>query len=150
MLHTFLEEIVFRGSILHAFVRSWGTTNRGIFMSVLMSSLFFAGYHILYLAAEPPAIVLSRIVVAFLLGILLGALVLKSGSIYPALFFHGLFNVAGYLNLTSTGTEATAFSWLLLSLSTVPLALYGLILLRDISQPVVNLDSPLSSEYSAG
>jgi membrane protease YdiL (CAAX protease family) len=82
--------------ILQAFVRSWGTTNRGIFISVFLSSLFFAGYHILYLAAEPPAIVLSRIVIAFLLGILFGTLVLKSGSIYLQEAFTWRSSFTGY------------------------------------------------------
>jgi membrane protease YdiL (CAAX protease family) len=107
MLHAFLEEISFRGLVLHGLVRAGSDADLGVFRSVLVSSLLYAGYHLLYLAGEPPAIVLGRIVVAFLLGILFGALVLKSGSIYPAAFFHGMWNVAGYLNLTSSGVEGT-------------------------------------------
>lgn len=135
MLHAFLEEISFRGLVLQSLVSTWGGTDRGLFRSVIVSSLFYAGYHILYLAGEPLAIVLGRIVVAFLLGILFGALVLREKSIYPAAFFHGTLNVAGYLNLTSTGVEGTPSSWLLLSLSLLPLALYGLYLLRTLTPP---------------
>jgi membrane protease YdiL (CAAX protease family) len=130
LLHAFLEEISFRGLVLHSLVRAWDGTNRGLLRSVLVSSLFYAGYHILYLAGEPPAIVLGRIVVAFLLGILFGALVLREKSIYPAAYFHGILNIAGYMNLTSTGLEGTPSSWLLLSWFLLPLALYGLYLLR--------------------
>jgi membrane protease YdiL (CAAX protease family) len=136
LLHAFLEEISFRGLVLHSLVRAWGDTERGLFRSVLVSSLFYAGYHILYLAGEPPAIVLGRIVVAFLLGILFGSLVLREKSIYPAAFFHGMLNVAGYLNLTSNGVEGTTSSWLLLSLCLLPLALYGFYLLRGLAATV--------------
>jgi membrane protease YdiL (CAAX protease family) len=133
MLHAFLEEIAFRGLVLHGLVRAGAGASQSLLRSVLGSALFYAGYHILYLAGEPLAIVLGRIIVAFLLGILFGALVLKSASIYPAAFFHGMLNVAGYLNLTSAGVEGTLSSWLLLSLFLLPLALYGLYLLRGLA-----------------
>jgi membrane protease YdiL (CAAX protease family) len=57
MLHAFLEEISFRGLVMHNLVRAWGSTERGVLRSVLVSSLFYAGYHILYLAGEPPDVV---------------------------------------------------------------------------------------------
>jgi membrane protease YdiL (CAAX protease family) len=134
MLHAVLEEIAFRGLILHGLVRARGGSSQSLFRSVPGSSLFYAGYHILYITGEPPAIVLGRMLVAFLLGILFGALVLRSGSIYPAAFFHGMLNGAGYLNLTSGGVEGTLSSWLLLSLSLLPLALFGLYLLRGLTE----------------
>jgi hypothetical protein len=116
----------------HGFVRAWGDTNSGLIKSVLVSALFFGGMHIIYLAGEPMPVVLCRIVVAFLLGIFLASLVLTGGSIYPAVIFHGVINVAGYLNLTSNATQGTTASWLWLSLSMLPLALLGLVLLRDV------------------
>jgi len=146
--HAFLEEVVFRGLILHASVRAWDGANRGMVMSVLVSSLFFGGYHILYLAGESLPVVLARIVFSTLLGIVFGALVLRGESIYPAAIFHGILNVAGYLNLTSNGTEGTASSWLLMSLCMFPLAFYGLYLLRDLprffarAHPAWNTESP--------
>jgi membrane protease YdiL (CAAX protease family) len=148
--HAFLEEVVFRGLILHALIRARDTTSRGIVMSVLVSSLLFGGYHILYLAGEPLPVVLPRIVFSTLLGIVSGAFVLRGESIYPAAFFHGILNLAGFLNLTSNGVEGTGSSWLLMSLFILPLALYGLYLLRDSSRSLVNLNSPLSNKYSAG
>jgi membrane protease YdiL (CAAX protease family) len=134
MIHALLEEVAFRGLILHGFVRAWGCTNSGILKSALASSLFFSGYHIIYLAGEPVAIVLMRIVVAFLLGILFGALVLYGGSIYPAVFFHGILNIAGYLNLSSSATEPALSSWLLLSALTLPIAIFGFYLLQNLPQ----------------
>jgi membrane protease YdiL (CAAX protease family) len=149
MSHAFLEEVVFRGLVLHAFVRARGATNTGLVKCVLVSSLFFGGYHILYIAGEPPSVVFVRIIVTFLMGILLGALVLRSGSIYPAVFFHGLWNVAGYLNLTGNSAQATASSWLQLSLYVVPLALYGWFLLRNLTHTMEPSTHPMRTEYPA-
>jgi hypothetical protein len=87
--------------------------------------------HILYLAGEALTVVLLRIVTAFLLGIFLAALVIISSSIYPALFFHGILNLAGYLNLTSNGAEGSVTAWLWMSLGVLPLAFYGLYSLRE-------------------
>jgi membrane protease YdiL (CAAX protease family) len=129
--HAFLEETAFRGLIMHSFVRAWSGAN-GVIRGVLVSSLFFGVMHIVYLAGEPLQVVLFRIIVAFLLGIFFSGLVLRGGSIYPAAFFHGLLNVAGYLNITSNGAEGTPSPWLLLSLSMLPLAVYGLYLLRNL------------------
>lgn len=131
--HAFLEEVAFRGLILHALIRAWGTTDRGITKSVLVSSIFFGGYHILYLAGEPLPVVISRIVFSILLGIVFGAFVLKAESIYPAMVAHGILNLAGYLNLTSNGIEGQPSSWLLMSLFMLPLVLYGLYLLRGLA-----------------
>jgi membrane protease YdiL (CAAX protease family) len=69
---------------------------------------------------------------AFLLGILLGALVLRGKSIYPAAVLHGVLNLAGYLNLTSNATQGTPSGWLLLSLAMIPLAGLGLYMLRGL------------------
>jgi membrane protease YdiL (CAAX protease family) len=146
MLHAFLEEIAFRGLVMHSLVRTWDHMERGVLRSVLVSSLFYAGYHSLYLAGEPFLMVVGRIIVAFLLGILFGGLVLNSGSMYSAAFFHGVFNVAGYLNLTTNGVEATSSSWLLMSLFMLPLAFYGLYLLRGLPQPFASAERSLSTE----
>lgn len=135
MAHAFLEEAAFRGLILHGLVRAWEGTSRGLVKSVLVSSLFFGGYHILYLAGEPLPVVLSRMVFSTLLGFFLGAIVLKAGSIYPAVFFHGILNLAGYLSLSSNGVEGTASSWLWMSLFMLPLALWGLFSLPNRSMP---------------
>ena len=132
MAHAFLEEVAFRGLIFYGFIRSWGDTSRGRIQSVLVSSLFFGGMHIIYLAGEPLSVVLLRIVVAFLLGILFGALVLIGDSIYPAAFFHGALNLTAYLNLTVNEIEGLPSSWLALSLLMLPLALFGFYLLRNV------------------
>ena len=133
MIHAFLEEVVFRGLVLYAMISAWGSTKTGITKSVLVSSLLFGCYHLFYLlGGEPFMMVLLRMVVAFLLGIFLAALVLLGSSIYPAVLFHGLLNLAGYLNLTSSGNQENVTGWLFLSLAMLPLAVLGFYLLRDV------------------
>ena len=134
MAHAFLEETAFRGLVMHDFVRAWGGTSRGLVKSVIISSLYYGGYHLLYLAGEPLAVVLGRIVVTSLMGVLFGALVLRGNSIYPAAFFHGAWNIAGFLNLPRNSMDGTPRSWMVLSLFTLPLALYGLFLLRGFTR----------------
>lgn len=131
----FLEEVVFRGLMLHGFVRAWGSTKRGLIKSVLVSSLFFCSIHLLdILGGRPLTAVLLQSLEAIFLGIFLAALVLSGKSIYPAAFFHGVLNIAGYLTFGSKGLEPGTASWLLLSLFMLPLALYGLYLLSGIPQ----------------
>ena len=129
----FLEEVVFRGVIMHAFVHAWGSTNRGLIKSVLVSSLFFGGLHILdFLSGRPLSNVILQGIEAFFLGIILASLVLVGKSIYPAVFFHALLNLAAYLNVTGKGIEETPSSWLIFSLLMLPLEIFGLYLLRGL------------------
>jgi membrane protease YdiL (CAAX protease family) len=141
MTHAFLEETAFRGLILHAFVRAWGDTDRGLIKGVLFSSLLFGGYHLIYILGEPPAVVLLRVVVGIALGIFYAALVLSGRSIYPAAFSHGVLNLAAYLNLTANNAEGTPSGWLLVSLLMVPLALLGLYMLRGVWRRPMFLDT---------
>lgn len=126
-----MEEVVFRGIILHALVRAWGSTQPGLVRSVLVSSLFFSSIHLFdFLGGRPLPNVLLQSLQAFFLGVYLGAQVLKGNSIYPAVFFHAIVNLAGYLVFAGQNLEPAPAVWLLLSLLMLPLALYGIVQLR--------------------
>lgn len=131
-IHAFLEEVAFRGLILYGFTQAWGSNKSDSIKCVLISSIFFGGYHLIYILGEPLPVVLLRMVSAFFLGILLGALVLRGKSIYPVAVLHGVLNLAGFLNLTSNATQGTPTGWLLLNLAMIPLAGLGLYLLRGV------------------
>ena len=140
LAHGFLEEVAFRGLILYAFVRVWGSTAPGMIKSVLVSALFFGGMHGIYILSGTPLTALPlQMVETFFLGIFLGVLVLRGSSIYPAVFFHGIVNLAGFLNLLANSFDGIPPSaWLLLSLLMLPLAIFGIYLLRDVPhRPVV-------------
>jgi CAAX protease family protein len=131
LIAAILEEITFRGLILYGLVNAWGRTGSALIKSILVSALFFGAMHLAnVLGGQPLTNALLQSLVAFSLGIFLAAVVLSGVSIYPAVIFHGLLNLAGYLNLTSKDLTETTSSWLLLSLLMVPLALFGLYQLR--------------------
>lgn len=67
------EEVAFRGFVLSGFRRLGGE-----WRAILISSLFFAVTHL----------ILQQSLSAFVLGIILGYLALRSGSIFPAMAFH--------------------------------------------------------------
>jgi membrane protease YdiL (CAAX protease family) len=76
------EEIFFRGFVLPGLVKRFGVVR-----SLLLSSLIFGLFHI-----DPGAIVPT-----FALGLALGWVYLKTGSIWPAMFAHGLHNTVAVL-----------------------------------------------------
>ena len=138
LTQSFMEEIVFRGLILQALVRVWGSTRIGILKSVLVSALFFCSIHLFdLLSGRPASAVLLQSLQAYFLGILLGALVLSGKSIYPAVLLHGILNISGYLLIRSTGLEPTASSWLLLSILMIPPAVLGLYALSSVHARMV-------------
>lgn len=132
LAHALLEEVTFRGLVLIALVRVWGGTERGLVKSVIVSSLLFAGMHVINVAGgNPLPVVLLQSVGAVFLGILFCGLVLSGGSLHPIVLLHGVANLAGYLILSahpSAGGDPSG--WLLQSLLMIPLALIGLAILR--------------------
>lgn len=128
----FLEDLAFRGLILHGFVRAWGHRRDGRALSVLAAALFFGGMHLLDgLSGRPMLNVLMQSGQAVVLGLWFGALVLRTGSQYPAVVFHVLFNLAGYQLFGRQGLEPAPAAWLLLAALMLPLAIIGLGWVRD-------------------
>jgi membrane protease YdiL (CAAX protease family) len=76
------EEIFFRGYVLPGLVKKFG-----IGWTLLLSSVMFGLFHI----------DLGAIVPTFALGLALGWVYLKTGSIWPAMFAHGLHNTVAVL-----------------------------------------------------
>ena len=136
LLHALLEEVVFRGMVLVAFVKAWGSTTRGLLKGVAASSLIFVAQHLAnVLGGYPPPVVLLQATGAFFLGIFLASLVLKSGSIYPAVVLHGVANVVAFLALDANPAAASEpQAWLLQTVLMVPLAAIGIYLLHGIQQ----------------
>lgn len=126
----FLEEVAFRGLILHDFIRAWGGTYRGRVMSVVAAALYFGGLHLVDGPSGRPMLsVLAQSGQAAVLGVWLGALVLLGRSLYPAVVFHVVLNLAGYLLFGRLGLEPAPAVWLALGMLLLPLAAFGLWLL---------------------
>jgi ABC-type molybdate transport system permease subunit len=60
-------------------------------------------------------------------------------SIYPAVFFHFMLNLAAYGIISSQGLDPSPLAWLLLSLLILPPAVIGIYLLRSLPHPIAPL-----------
>lgn len=136
MAHALLEEIVFRGLVMVALLNVWGATRSGVLKSVVVSSLFFAGMHIInVLSGNPLPVVLLQSVGAFFLGILFCSLVLGGKSLYPAVFVHGIANIAGFLIFGAHPDAAgEPGRWLLQSTLLIPPAIFALYILGNLQR----------------
>lgn len=125
----FVEEGVFRGLIIRILLP------KGILQAVLLSSVIFAALHLLnLLSGFPLAYVVGQMIIGFGLGILFAAIRLRTGSIWPTLLLHGIFDSTGLLLLALNPKQATSIN---LSLSIIvgivlciPLIINAAILLR--------------------
>jgi membrane protease YdiL (CAAX protease family) len=126
-----MEELVFRGLILYALLRHWGSHRSGLVKSLVTSSLLFSVPHALNVfAGSEPIRVAAQLVWAVLLGIVFGMLVLAGGNIWPVAALHGVLNALVHVNGLGEGVKPTALSAVLLAIAPVPLLAYGVLLLR--------------------
>jgi len=99
-----VEEILFRGliqSYLNDFRYSWFSIRKvSISPAVFLSAFYFAGLHLVLLLHGMSFFFAVGIVVnAFILGLVAGYYREQTGSIWPAVFLHILFNIVGSLPL---------------------------------------------------
>ena len=94
LLPAVVEEGFFRGIVL------WGLRDRSAIRRVLVSAAVFGLYHVSFFRLLPTAY----------LGVLLAAVTLLSGSIYPAVLWHALNN--GLAILVDMSTLPTSPLWI--------------------------------------
>ncbi len=123
-----VEEILFRGVLLYALVRVWGTTRRGLFVAIVTPALLFGSLHILQLATgNSLSGTLVTIVIGLFGGIWMGAMVLRWGTLWPGVAIHALSNAVvnvGALAVPAFAPPASAF--LLAAMFEIPLMLLGI------------------------
>lgn len=96
------EEVMFRGIWLRGLFRSYG-----IWVAILGSSLLFGAMHVLnvFLTGDLRGAVLQS-VAAFLSGVFLAAVRLRTGSLWTGIVLHGLWDAGTFL--VAAGVTATA------------------------------------------
>lgn len=121
-----LEEIAYRGVVMYAFIRIWGDSTWGLVGSVLLSALFFGASHLVWMAFGKPLLQTTLTSLsAFEAGIYYGAFVLASGSIWPAVIFHGLVNAVVNVKLIDKPEyKETVSSGIRMVLLNLPIVLY--------------------------
>ncbi len=139
----FLEEITFRGIVLYGFIRLWGNKKSGMVKGAVASSLIFGLLHIPNILAGAEVIrVLPQVAYSVLGGLALAAFVIYSRSIWPAITFHCLSNAVVELSRMDKSIELTSLSAVLLGLAALPLAFYGMLLLKKAPLRAVVPDVP--------
>jgi len=89
----FAEEYLFRGLLQPLFIKKYGSRQNGIFMSILLTSVFFGVFHLINLAKnDNVGQVLVQVVYAMFIGFFFGVLLLKTNKLIPIAITHGLIN----------------------------------------------------------
>ncbi len=126
------EEILFRGLLLSALIRVWGNTTRVILGSVLLTSALFALVHLtqIFTYGTSLASALLLVLQAFVVSTWWGALVVRGGSIWPAVLLHFVGNaVVAVQSLTTPLVEPGILAYTQLLWFSLPLGVlaFGLL-----------------------
>lgn len=137
----FMEEIVFRGATLSILLNKWGGSRKKIFWVVLLSNLAFGSLHIVNLIMGRRTLLSTgaQVLYGTFFGVFFAACFLRNKSIWPVIFGHALFDLCGNFSNISVGSQTfnqvMELTWqdaLVSTLITLPLLVYGLVLLRKV------------------
>lgn len=129
---SFLEELLFRGLIFSVMLSGWQKKKHGILMALSGSSFVFGIVHFLNLGFRSFEVVFIQVIVLMFAGMMYGALVLISQSIWPAVVVHWLTNLAVNLAVsTRTNYQETVFMWLIFFAGLVPILIFLIWQLRN-------------------
>ena len=96
----FAEEGFFRGILLSMLLWGFGqiySTTTAKWLTITFSTLIFSTAHLNNLGHYPTGFILFQVGFSTILGLAFGYTRIKTGSIYPAIILHALFNLAGTL-----------------------------------------------------
>lgn len=95
------EEVFFRGVITDSLLKKYGTSRKGIILSVAASGLLFGLSHLVNLSAGIGlAGVLIQVAQATALGIFFGAVYMRTHNIFAVIFLHSAMD---FVSLSSSG-----------------------------------------------
>ena len=147
-----LEEILFRSATLSILLRKWGTSRKNIYWIVLLSNLLFGSLHLINLVMGRRTLISTgaQIIYGTFFGVFFAACFLRNKSIWPAIITHALFDLCGNFSDIAVGSDTfrqisdlTLQDALINILITLPMLIYGLIILRKV-EPIQQL--PVNSE----
>ena len=128
LLVGFVEETFFRGIILYALIRVWGHTKKGQVTAVFVQAGMFGVLHMLQvLAGAAPAAAAANVLATFVFGVWTGALVLRVGSLWPAIILHALSNACVLIKgLSSVWVDPVSTGYLVEALLETPVAILAI------------------------
>lgn len=135
----FAEEYMFRGLLQPLFLKKYGSRKNGIFISILLTSVFFGVFHLLNLFKnENVEQVLIQVVFAMFIGFFFGVLVLKTNKLIPVVITHGLINfffslafLPGLKTVQDDVVDTLSFAPIIL---TLPLFIIGLLIYKKLDK----------------
>ncbi|WP_051006597.1 CPBP family intramembrane glutamic endopeptidase, partial [Nitrolancea hollandica] len=139
ILTGFSEEAIFRGIMLQTLLPF------GAIGASAISALLFGLAHLSNLVAGfNPTVVLFQVASAIPLGFLFAALRLRTNTIWPMIATHALIDLAAFLTIGQMVTSRTVppVAYLGILFFYVPLAAYGLFVLRKTRGPGAGLPAP--------
>jgi membrane protease YdiL (CAAX protease family) len=137
----FMEEIVFRGATLSILLNKWGKSRKQIYWVVVLSNIAFGGLHIVNLIMGRRTLLSTgaQVVYGTFFGVFFAACFLRNKSIWPVIFGHALFDLSGNFADIAVGSqtfqqiiEITPQAALITALVTLPLLIFGLVILRKV------------------
>jgi membrane protease YdiL (CAAX protease family) len=95
------EECLYRATFQNIVAKKYANSVKGIWITVIVGSVIFGLCHIsnLFFGVHPIS-VLSQVINATLLGVLFGAVYLRSGSIWSVVVVHALTDISGLASST--------------------------------------------------
>lgn len=93
----FTEEILFRGLIFRNFLRRYGMTKKGIYLSIIISSIIFGLVHALNGISSSPDAVIQQVIYATAMGVICALFYLITGNLLVPVLCHGLFDFTDYV-----------------------------------------------------
>jgi len=135
----FAEEYLFRGLLQPLFLKKYGLRKNGIFISILLTSMFFGFFHLINLAKnDNVGQVMVQVVFAMFNGFFFGVLLLKTNKLIPIAITHGLINfflslalLPGIKTLQDEATDEVSIAPIILFL---PLFIIGLLIYKKLDK----------------
>jgi membrane protease YdiL (CAAX protease family) len=133
------EEYLFRGLLQALFLRKYASHKNGVFLSILLASVFFGVFHLLNLAKnDNVGQVLVQVVYAMFIGFFFGVLLLKTNKLIPIAITHGLinffFSLAFLPGLKTPQNEAAETVSLFPIILFLPLFIFGLLIYKKLNK----------------
>lgn len=124
---------MYRGLLLTAMVKAWGSTRRGLLAAAVFSGLFFASTHFINLLIRPFPLVALQVFGMTMVGFGYAAIAIKGGSIWPVVIFHWMVNASiGLQAIQIPNFEETTIAWAIFVLVMLPIVGVGIYLMRKL------------------
>lgn len=105
------EELMCREWIQNEFIKRFGDTRKGVYFSIILSSLIFGAIHLLNLFAGQTLLeTILQVLQAVSSGFLFGAIYYRTGNIWSTIFLHGFYDFSIMMGESNNYVDCVRFS----------------------------------------